>query len=534
MIPYLLHHLLIHSATRWPDRVAVTDSARSLTYRALDELSNRLAHLLLSLGIAKGDRVGIDLEKSVDAVAAIFGILKAGAAYVPIDPKAPPRRAAFIVDNCRMGGLVTTRERFDRLQLPPASTPRCVILMDRQTPSEDGGSAEMADGPSDVPPDPGLIESDLAYILYTSGSTGEPKGVMISHRAALSFVNWAVDYFRLQPDDRLSNHAPLHFDLSVFDLFGAVAAGATVALVPPSAAVFPRNLADWIERSQITVWYSVPSALTQLVLYGGLERYRFPRLRLVLFAGEVFAVSHLRRLMTQVPGCAYYNLYGPTETNVCTVYPVSTPPAVEDGPVPIGRACANTEVFALNEAGEPIAPGETGELYVRGPTLMAGYWGRPEHTRAVLVPHPLQRDRLEFVYRTGDLVRLDRAGDFHFVGRRDSQVKSRGYRIELGDIEAVLHRHPAVAEAAVVTLPHQEFGCTLCAVVAVRDGHALDRSELAAFCGEYLPGYMIPSDFRFLAALPRTSNGKVDRAALQRGEAGGDICIKGVPGQPSI
>jgi amino acid adenylation domain-containing protein len=515
MIAYLLNHLLERSATRFPDRIAVRDQGRSLTYRQLDELATCFAVMLHRRGMVRGDRVGIDLEKSVEAVVAIFAVLKVGAVYVPIDPKAPANRIAVLISDCRMRGFISTNERLGRLDAALIHVPECLVLLG-PGPRADATMWPELDGlAGEAMPDPGAIEQDLAYILYTSGSTGEPKGVMLSHRAALSFVNWAVDYFRLEPDDQLANHAPLHFDLSVFDLFAGIAVGGTVALVPPAVGVFPRNLADWIEREGITVWYSVPSALVHLSLHGALDRHTFPRLRLVLFAGEVFPVAHLRRFLGQVPGAKLFNLYGPTETNVCTVHPVTNGPSLDTTSVPIGRACANCEVFALDEQGRPLAPGGTGELYVRGPTLMEGYWGRPEQTRAVLGPHPLFPERPGRVYRTGDLVRLDETGDYYFVGRRDAQVKSRGYRIELGDIESVLHRHPDVVEAVVVAVPHDEFGCTLRGLVVAREGSSLDGRDLATLCGRHLPAYMIPAEFVFRAALPKTSSGKVDRIAVR-------------------
>jgi acyl-coenzyme A synthetase/AMP-(fatty) acid ligase len=288
-----------------------------------------------------------------------------------------------------------------------------------------------------------------------------------------------------------------------------------VAPVPAATAIFPRNLADWIEASRISIWYSVPSALVQLALRGGLERHAYDALRLVLFAGEVFPIRHLRRLTTQIPRAAYCNLYGPTETNVCTFHAVPLPLDESAAALPIGRACANTEVLAIDDDSREIGAGGIGELYVRGPTLMREYWGRPEQTQAVLVAHPLHPKSPERVYRTGDLVRLDAAGDYHFVGRRDAQVKSRGYRIELGDVEAALHRHPAVVEAAVLAVPHEEFGCTLRGVVVLRSGMQLGNAEVAAFCAQQLPPYMIPAEFEFRDVLPRTSSGKVDRTALQ-------------------
>ena len=515
MTPYLLNHLLAHAVAGAPAKAAIVDQTKSVSYAALDEISNQLANTLREHGVRKGDRIGIYIDKSVEAVISIFAILKAGATYVPIDPRLPVKRAAFVTDDCGIRGLVTTPERFARLRSHLSSAPACVIAIGDGVRGSAVAWREVLRARKDPPADPHLIEVDLAYILYTSGSTGEPKGVTISHRAALSFVNWAIDYFEIAPSDVLSNHAPLHFDLSVFDLFVAVAVGATVALVPPAISIFPRDLADWIERSCITVWYSVPSALTQLALHGDLERHAYSRLRYVVFAGEVFPVPHLRRLVERIPHAAYYNLYGPTETNVCAAYALPAGVPIEDSPIPIGRACANTEIFALDDNGQSPEPGRTGELYVRGPSLMSGYWGRAEQTRATLVANPLQPTSLERVYRTGDLVRVDDAGIYHFVGRRDLQVKSRGYRIELGDIEAALYRHDAVAEAAVIAVPHDEFGCTLRGIVVARENHALSRDELSAFCAQQLPGYMIPTEFEFRGALPKTSNGKIDRAALR-------------------
>jgi len=512
--PFLLHHLLQASAARVPGRAAVVSGARVLTFAELDEQSSRLAHLLLRHGVAAGERVAIQLERSLEAVVAVFGVLKCGAAYVPVDPGAPPARAALLLEDCGVAALVGTRERLARLRAETSARPPCAIAVDAASGGDVLGWSELSGAPSRTPPDPGAIEQDLAYILYTSGSTGRPKGVMLSHRAALSFVHWAVDCFGLKQDDRLANHAPLHFDLSVLDLFGAAAAGAAVLPVPAATGLFPRNLADWIEASAISVWYSVPSALIQLALRGGLERHRYARLRAVLFAGEVFPQPHLRRLAQLLPHPDYFNLYGPTETNVCTVHAVTAEDLASDEPLPIGRACANTEVFALDEQGRPVAPGEPGELCVRGPTLMRGYWGLPELTQAALVPDPRRPHDPALVYRTGDRVRLDASGRYRFLGRRDAQLKSRGYRIEPGDIEAVLHRHPGIAEAVVVPVPHEEFGCTLRAVLAPRPGAAPDRAALAAFCAQHLPAYMIPAEFEFREALPRTSSGKVDRVAL--------------------
>jgi amino acid adenylation domain-containing protein len=521
--PFLLHHLLESSARRVPGKDAVVCGEDVLTYAELDRLSAALAGALHSHGVGVGDRVGIYLPKSVWSVVAIFGILRTGAAYVPLDPAAPPARIAFIVGNCAMKAIVGSGDRVVRLagHLRSPISLAVAILRHADGVSRDAlpGDVALVDWErlvaADDPRPSTAIEEDLAYVLYTSGSTGEPKGVMISHRAALAFVNWAYDTYRIGEEDRLSNHAPFHFDLSVFDVFVAIKAAATVVVLPEGRAIFPAEVATFIEEARITVWYSVPSALVGMLLHGVLRAGRFSRLRLVLFAGEVLPTRYLRRLMHLIPEASFHNLYGPTETNVCTHYEVRPLPEGKDDPIPIGRACANTETFVLTDEDEVAGTGEAGELVVRGPTLMKGYWGLAEQTAKVLVADPrsgaIRGDR---VMRTGDLVRVDASGDYIFLGRRDHQVKSRGYRIELGDVETALYAHEHVQEAVVAAIPHDEIGHELVAFLVPRPRVTLSSGDLEAFCRSRLPKYMIPSAFLVVSDLPRTSTGKVDRQAL--------------------
>ncbi|HET7340908.1 MAG TPA: amino acid adenylation domain-containing protein [Methylomirabilota bacterium] len=508
---YLLQQLLAESAHRHPDKPAVRARGRSLTYAELERRSSQLARLLREHGVRRGDRVGIFFPKGVESVVAMLGALKAGAAYVPLDPHAPARRLDAIVADCGLRALVTTPERRRLLGSPP---PACTVLVrgEVERPGDVAWSA-LESYPVAAPPD-AAIESDLAYVLYTSGSTGQPKGVMLTHRNALTFVDWCAATFRITPDDHLSNHAPLHFDLSVFDVYNALAAGATVSMVHEEIAVFPQRLAEFIEEHAITVWYSVPSALVFLLLHDDLATRDLDRLRLVLFAGEVFPMKYLRRLADLLPRAELYNLYGPTETNVCTYHRVDRWRLAGQDRLPIGRACANTEVFALDDDGARVGAGGTGELYVRGPSVTPGYWGDAERTRRAVVANPLGSDTAERVYRTGDLVTLDESGEYLFLGRRDSQVKSRGYRIELGEIEAALYAHPAVLEAAVVAVRDDVVGSRLRAFVAVRPGESLTAAALQAHCAARVPRYMVPEQIEVRAALPRTSTGKTDRRRL--------------------
>jgi amino acid adenylation domain-containing protein len=357
------------------------------------------------------------------------------------------------------------------------------------------------------------IETDLAYILYTSGSTGTPKGVMISHRNSLTFVEWAAACAGLGEQDRVCSPAPLHFDLSVFDIFATCRAAACMVVVPRGASTFPVRLAEWMGKERISVWYSVPSVLTMLVTYGNLAGFDLSRLRVVIFAGEVFPVKHLRRLMAALPHARYLNWYGPTETNVCTAFEV--PAAGAPDPVPIGTACANTDVFAVANDGRRVSrPGEIGELYVRGPSLMQGYWAQPDKTQEVLVPNPFQAAYRETMYRTGDLVTRDENGNYVYLGRQDGMVKTRGYRVELGEVEAALYEHPAIHEAVVLPVPDELLGSRLRAVIRRDAPGGLTREEVLDHCRQRLPGYMVPDVVEFCEALPRTSTGKVDRARL--------------------
>jgi amino acid adenylation domain-containing protein len=517
--PTMLDHLLIESATRYPDRTAVVDGAESISYRELDDASARLASELVALGAGPGNRVGLYLDKSLHAIVAVWGVLRAGAAYVPLDVASPVKRVSRIVENGDLCGILSSSKRWPALG-PALALPPAFVGIARATrqPAEIGFAFERSKashvpaanrGAGSVGHDP----SRPAYILYTSGSTGQPKGVVLSHRAALSFVDWAAETAALGPTDVLSSHAPLHFDLSVFDVFASCRAGACVTLVPPGLNVFPRNLADWMAAQQITVWYSVPSLLARLALSGGLERHDWSRLRQIIFAGEVFPVAHLRRLREQIPGARYWNWYGPTETNVCTAYAVDALPPEQTAPVPIGTACANSKLLIVNDAGTVCGPGETGELYVSGPSLMTGYQAMPEATAHALVARGERGDGALW-YRTGDLVREDAAGLLHLLGRRDGMIKSRGYRIELGEIESVLHQHPAVAEAAAIALPDEESGHVIRAAAVARAGQALDAGKLRAFCAERLPAYMIPLSIAVRGSLPRGSTGKVDRLQL--------------------
>jgi len=515
-VKFLLQHLLEQAASKTPDALAVSDSASQMSYGELEKRSNQVARLLMSIGVSKANRVGVYLDKSVASLVALYGIMKAGAAYVPFDPDAPLSRLAYMANDCGVRVILTGIEKKDEwIGLREAGAKiESLLVLNADGEATDSGvtilDSSALDAQSDTPPRVPMVDQDLAYILYTSGSTGDPKGVMLTHRNALAFVEWAAEEFSITDRDRLSSHAPLHFDLSILDLFVAAWAGASVHLVPPHASLFPPQLARFIDAERITVWYSVPSVLTMLTLRGGLSASDLPSLRTVLFAGEVFPAKYLARLMELLPHARFANLYGPTETNVCTWYEVREPPD-PTGDIPIGGAIPNDDVFIIATNGTQASVGERGELYVRGATVMRGYWGDPERTARSLVPDPRESSHGDPVYRTGDLAELLPDGNLRYLGRRDSQVKTRGYRVELGEIEAAINSHTAVTECAVVAVPDDVVTNRIVAYVSGRD---LSTPMLIAHCRDRLPRYMVPDNIKLLDKLPKTSTGKVDRRSL--------------------
>jgi amino acid adenylation domain-containing protein len=519
---YVLHQLLVESAAHRPDAEAVRLLDQALTYAELEKLSNQLAHALIEVGVAPRDRIGIYLHKSPAAIASIFGIMKTGACYVPVDPNSPGMRLAEIARDCGFRALITSFSLYEKVnaafldECPMAAIFFIDKAPDTAPPAPAFTFAESLPGRPTLPPAIDVIDQDLAYIIFTSGSTGSPKGVMLSHLNAMTFINWACDTFAISSADRLSSHAPLSFDLSVFDIFAAIKAGAAISLVPEGLSAFPVQLSSFIQNQGITVWYSVPMVLTMLTR-GKLHERDLSRLRLVLFAGEVFPIKHLRNLRQMLPAPRMANLYGPTETNVCAWYEVGQISEDRTTPVPIGKACANMTVVAIDEAGNRVvAPSQKGLLYARGSNVMQGYYGRPAESAACFISDPFVQGREEKLYCTGDWVTVDEDGNFLLIGRKDHMIKTRGYRVELGEIEAVLAAHPAVAEAVALAIPDEAVGNAIRAIVATNNRNGPTSTELKRHCAEKLPPYMVPEEIDFCHILPRTGTGKIDRQRLQR------------------
>ena len=519
----LLQEGVAAQAQARPEATALVFKEERLTYGALEERSNRLAHLLKSAGCRRGDRVGLLLPKTPGAIVAMLGVLKADAIYVPMDPASPAARHARVleVSDCRCvlaAGLAgeSIRGAFAAASLAP---PPLIGWLDDGSPADVDAAftlRDLAAHPA-TPPACANRDHDVAHILFTSGSTGLPKGVMITHASVARFIRWARNYFGTTAADRISQHPPLHFDLSTFDIFGTLSSGAELHLVPLELNLVPPKLAQFIRDANLTQWFSVPSVLNLMAKFDAVRQNDFPSLRRVLWCGEAIPTPTLIYWMRRLPHVRFTNLYGPTEATIASsYYTVPACPADEREPIPIGTACEGEELLVLDAQLRPAAPGEIGDLYIRGAGLSPGYWGDAEKTRSVFLPCPGGAGPQDRMYKTGDLARRGTDGLYYFLGRADTQIKSRGYRIELGEIEAALHSLPGLRESAVVAIQSDGFeGWLICCAYVPATGCDASGNTLRRNLSALVPGYMLPARWMPYEALPRNDNGKIDRAFLK-------------------
>lgn len=530
MTTMLLHELVERNAASTPEAPAVVCRDDVWTYARLNDVANGVAQVLQDEGLRAGDRVAIHGHKSLRAVATMIGVLRAGGVYVPVDPLSPPSRAQRIIrdsgatvvaiDDFLRGAIETEFPDSEVLDRPLLQLRADDLVPQTDAPASPSGTQASSSrrvpwqavkaALAEIEPVPRTLD-DPAYMLYTSGTTGHPKGVVISHRNAMAFVEWAAQLVDLQPSDRLSNHAPFHFDLSVFDIYAAFYAGASVVILGKDTKASPRSTLDTIESRGVTVWYSVPSALLLLVRETDRLAEQASGLRAIIFAGEVFPMYGLRRLMRTLPDARYFNFFGPTETNVCLYHELESVPEPDATAIPIGRPASGDQIEirthqqtpARNDASSDGADRadagatETGELMVTGPTVMLGYWNGENIDPS---PNP---------YPTGDIVSQRDDREIMYHGRRDHMVKVRGYRIELGEVESALHEHDAIRRAIA-------FAEDDALSVAIETTPSLSVLDVKQHCARLLPRYMIPHTIHFLNEVPLTSTGKPDRLATQQ------------------
>ncbi len=505
MNPLTLADLVEVQVGRTPAAVAVVGADHSLTYADLDARANRLASYLQGLGVGPEVTVATCLRRSPEMAVALLGVLKAGGACVPLDPTYPTERLSAMLADAAVGALVTEKALAPRL--PSVDAP--VVALDSDW-------TDVARRPS-TPPERRTSGPHLAYVLYTSGSTGEPKGVMLTHAGLVGHSLAVSALFELTPQDRVLQFCSISFDVSVEEMFPTWATGGTVVLRPDDAPLLGRSWLAWMRRHELTV-LNLPTAFWHEWVRDleALDEYVPESVRLTVVGGErVLGSAYRTWLGVGGEGIRWLNGYGPAEASVtATVFDTGAGGKLTfDGDPPIGRPVAGATTHLLDDEGHPVGAGDEGELYVGGPGVARGYLNRPQLTAAAFVPDPFTTTPGARIYRTGDLVRDLPGGDLVFVGRRDQQVKIRGYRVEPDAVAAALDSHPAVTEAVVTARDDGPGGRRLVGYVVTPD-EGVSSAELRRYLADRLPAHMVPSDFVHLASLPQTPNGKVDHQAL--------------------
>jgi amino acid adenylation domain-containing protein len=510
-----IHHLFESQVVQRPEAPALIFEEEQLTYRQLNRRANQLAHYLQKLGVGPDTLVGICIERSIEMIVGLLGVLKAGGAYLPLDPTYPAERLAFMLSDSRVPVLLVQERLVERLRHADSGLQNqneesafrhpLVICLDADW--------EQMLGESEQNPTSSVTPESLAYCIYTSGSTGQPKGVMLPHRGLSNLAVVQRRAFNIDAGGRILQFAPFSFDASVWEIFMALSSGATLCLARQESLASMEGLHRLLEEQRITTVTLPPSVLARL------SAEELPELKTVIAAGESCPVAVVKRW---APGRRFFNAYGPTETTVCASLARCDESA--EGNPPIGRPIANTEVYVLDKRLQPVPIGVPGELHIGGVTLAREYLNRPELTAEKFIRLRIADggSRIEEAeshsglrwYKTGDLVRYRPDGNVEFLGRIDHQVKIRGFRVELGEIETVLSRQPGVAEAVVVAREDEEGDKQLVAYVVTAEEAELNGAEVRSALRQQLPEYMVPVAFVQLEAMPLAPSGKVDRAAL--------------------
>ncbi len=505
-----LQDFLTRSAERLPDKTFLVCGGRRFTFAEVDQASSRLARRLSADGLQRGDRVAVCLENSFEAVAAIFGALKADGVFMPINPTTKADKLLYILNNSRAAALVTSSAKLAELEGLPAAAPGLKLVYSDGAPATDGGGAAtdlgvaMREGDGACPPRRN-IDIDLAALIYTSGSTGNPKGVMLTHLNMVAAATSITTYLENREDDIILSVLPLSFDYGLYQVLMAAKFGGTVVLERSMA--YPYVLIERLLEERVTGFPVVPTVLS-ILFRMDLSRREFPHLRYVTNTGAALPVAHIRKLRSLFPHVRLYSMYGLTECKRVAYLP---PELVDQIPESVGRAMPNVEVYIVDEQGDRLPPGCMGELVVRGSNVMKGYWELPEETAKVLKPGPLPG---EMVLHTGDLFVMDERGFLYFRGRRDDLIKSRGEKVSPREVENVLYNLEGVADAAVIGVPDPVLGQAVKAFVSLKDGCRLTEREILRHCAGHLEDFMVPKLVEIRPELPKSPSGKIDKRLL--------------------
>lgn len=513
MVDFLIHSPLEHFAQSTPHHPALACQGAQMSYAELDSRSNQLAHALMANGAVRGDRVGIHMHKCLELGVAIYGILKAGCVFVPIDPFMPAARVQFIVQDCGINHLLTSDALVGNLQAVTENRPLHLYGVTDSQAANTHAWQEISELPAQSP-NVTMIDQELGYIMYTSGSTGVPKGMMHSHLGSVTYARWGAAHVGLHAADRVASHAPLHFDLSIFDFFSTVQRGATVVLVPEAIVRFPASWTKTIESERISVVFTVPYTLITMHEQGAMEDRDCRSLRWILFGGEPYPPEKLRRLMLDLPHTKFTNVYGPAEAPSCTCHDVVLPDEGSTEPLSIGIVSKNSSDIIVDENDDDCDIGQAGELCIRSTTLTRGYWNRPDLNQKAYLYRQGVEAFPHVYFRTGDRVVRTPDGNLSFLGRIGRMVKVRGQRVELDEVESVLSSVTGVQEAAAITVAGEHDSLNIVCAVTPEHETTLQIDTLIAHCRKQLPPYAVPAEIRILAELPHTSTGKLDRKQL--------------------
>lgn len=509
----LLHHFVRDAARHFPDKPYLIVGTNTYSFRSIDSSSDRLAAAFRRLGVRRGDRVAAMLDNSAEMVIALWATLKAGAVFVPVSPGFKADKLTFLLNDSGSVLLIAPlalRERVAEATQPPYAGK--VIWVGDGAAGTELRFSDLLDGPDRPPEDPGLIDQDLCLIIYTSGSTGGPKGVMMPHRVICNNV-WSIStYLGNAPEDVVLCVLPLSFDYGLFQVLTGARVGFTVVLERSFA--YPFETLKRIGALGVTGLPGVPTIFAKLLEFAPFEKLDLSSLRYLSNTAAPLPPAHIGALRQYLPRATVFSMYGLTE---CTRVSYLDPARLDRKPNSVGRAMPNSETYIVDETGRRCAPGETGELVVRGTSVMRGYWRRSEATAQALRDGDIPGEKVLY---TGDLFWQDDEGDLYFVGRRDDVFKCRGEKVSPRDVEACLYELDAVAEVAVIGVPHPMDGMAVKAYVTVRDGRALTEEALRRHCLSRLEPLLVPRYFEFGTAIPKTDSGKISKTALRRALAG--------------
>ena len=516
----LVNHFLEFSAQRFPDKVALIHQGERLTYAEIDSMANRLAATLLDSGVKQGDRVAVFIDNSVEAVISIFAALKAGGVFMVINHTTKAEKLAYIMNNSRAKVLLTQGGRTDVLQGINCPYLETIIIAGHHKPFNQSTSQlfnqsdlsciayeDVVNSGRSVTVVSKSIDLDLASIIYTSGSTGIPKGVMLSHLNMVSAAHSITTYLENTENDIIMNVLPMSFDYGLYQILMGFKIGGTVVL--EKSFTYPYQIIDTMTKEKVTGFPGVPTIFAILLRLKDIHKFNLISLRYITNTAAALPVSHIQRLRELFPQAKLYSMYGLTECKRVSYLP---PIELDKRPSSIGKGMPNEEIFIVNENGKKVGPGEVGELVVRGPHVMIGYWEMPEETEKCLRHGKYHGERVLY---TGDLFKMDEEGYFYFVARKDDIIKCKGEKVSPKEIENVLYGLDGIVEAAVIGVPDEIFGQAIKAYIALEKGSTLTEKDIQRYCSQHLENLMIPKYIEILPSLPKTMTGKISKKELK-------------------